>query len=576
MKRHSAHSNNNFRITLLMVLFFVFFAIILIRLFYLQIIRHDYYSASAENRHTEKQIIKSERGEIFVLDSSQNLQPIATNQKTYLLYGIPSMIENATATIAQIEKVIPFDDEERWQIYLKLTKPNDPYEPIRKNLTQKQKRALERLEIENIGFEENLKRFYPQNNLYSDVLGFLGFSNDERIGQYGIEEYFEKNLAGESKTIKIEKDPKGRLISFGKNDLLSQQKGESVLLTIDPTVQFKSCEILKKWQEAMLAEDGTLIIMEPYTGKIISMCDVPSFDLNNYSQVANANIYFNKAVTESYEPGSVFKPLTMAMAIELGKVSPDTKYFDEGFMQLGTDTIRNADSKTYGEVDMIQVLEDSINTGVATIALEKIGKNNFKKYVEGFGFGEKTNINLPAESSGTISSLNSKSDIYTATASYGQGIMTTPLQITSAFSVIANGGILMKPQIVEKLISEKGKEENFESQQVRRVISSKTANVLKAMLVSVVKNGHGARAGVNHYYVAGKTGTANIADPRGGYSEQTIHTFVGFAPVEIPKFVIFLKLSRPKNVRFSSDSAAPAFAEIAEFLLQYYQVPPDY
>lgn len=575
----NSHSPNK-RITLLIVLFFIFFIALIARLGYLQIIKHDYYLSLAERRRTDEIVVKPARGEIKLAENVS----IATNSEKYLLYAVPSLVVNPTSTIALIEKVIPFTDEERWQIYLKLNEPNDPYEPLLHYLERDKKEKIENIfnlpENESykneIGWQPEIKRIYPQNELYSQVLGFVGFLNDERMGQYGIEEYFEKELAGEQKKIKVERDPKGRLISFEKTDLQNLEKGSDVILTLDANVQFKACEILKKWQAGMLAEDGEVIVMEPQTGKILALCETPNFDLNNYSQVNSSNIYSNKAISQAYEPGSVFKPVTMSAGIELGKVTPETKFNDEGFLKFGPDTIRNAAGRSYGEITMISALENSVNTALATVGLS-VGRTNLKDYAEKFGFGEKTGITLPAESPGNINALNFKGEVYTATASYGQGIMTTLLQLATAYSAIANDGILMQPQIVSEIISPQGEIKKYEPQEIRRAISSKTANIIKAMLVSVVKNGQAKKAGVNHYYVAGKTGTANIADPNGGYLENAVnHTFVGFAPVNNPKFVIAIKLTKPKNVAYSSDSAAPAFGELAEYLLKYYQIPPDF
>jgi len=572
------------------VLFLILTGLVIGKLFYLQVLKHDFYLSRAESRHVQLKELTPERGGIYTLaydkdSQKEKLYPLAINQQLYLLYGVPAEIKDATATIELIERVLPMTDEKRWQIFLRLNK-KDPYEPIHHYVTQEQKEKIEKLfaqnksasggSIKEIGFKPETKRVYPQNNLFSHVLGFLGYEGDKRVGQYGIEEYFENDLAGREGKLKIEKDLRGRLISFGQTEVIPVQNGADLILTLDPAVQFKACSVLSEWIEKTAAEDGTAIVLDPGSGQILAMCNKPDFDLNNYSHVEDINIYSNKAISQAYEPGSIFKAITMAAAIDLERVEPNTTFEDKGFVQFGSDIIRNANNKVYGQVSMVKVLEDSINTGAVFAAL-KCGKKNFKKYVEKFGFGKKTGISLPAESPGDISSLNYKSDIYTATASYGQGIMTTPLQMIMAYGAIANGGILMKPQIVLEKRYPNGKVEKFEPKQVRRVISSKTANVLKAMLVSVVKNGHGSRAGVKGYYVAGKTGTANIARRGGkGYTQETNHTFIGFAPVDNPKFVTLVKLSKPKNVRFSSDSAAPAFAEIAEFLLHYYQVPPDF
>lgn len=575
-------SNLNPRITFLKMLFFVLVLMVISRLFYLQVLRYDYYESQAQIQHSSLEEIVPNRGTIYVQDTKNNnaLLPVAQNQEFYLFYGVPVEIENVTTTIALIEKILPMNDQERWQTFLKLDKHNDPYEPIRKYLTRGEKEALEKLEIAGTGFKPQIKRIYPQNNLFAHALGFLGFKKDVRVGQYGIEEYFENDLAGKSNLVKLEKDPKGRIIGFAENELSKISDGVDIVLTLDPVIQFKVCSILEDWQEKMLAEDATAIVVNPSDGYILAMCNKPDFDLNNYSQVENSNIYLNKAVSEPYEPGSVFKAISMAAAIDLEKVGPDTQYNDQGFVQFGPDIIHNADQKKYGLVNMTQVLEDSINTGIIFAAL-KIGHNNFKQYLANFGFDQQTGISLPSEAPGNLLSLKNKSDIYLATASYGQGIMVTPIQLVMSYVAIANGGILMQPQILLEKIYDNGEKESFDTentgQQVRRVISSKTANILKAMLVSVVKNGHGSRAQIDGYYVAGKTGTADIAMGKGkGYTGQTTHTFVGFAPVDEPKFVILVKFSKPKNVRFSSDSSAPAFAEMAKFLLQYYQVPPDY
>ncbi len=567
------------RITLVQVLFLILSLIIVGKLFYLQILKHDYYNNLADERHKKLETLVPERGKIYALTHNKEkgeteLYPLAINQQFYLLYGVPSLIKNVTSTIELIEKVLPLTDEERWQTFLHLNK-NDPYEPIRHFVTQEQKEKLEKLNIEGLGFQNEIKRIYPQNNLFSHLLGFLGYQGNKRLGQYGLEEYFENDLAGRPGIMSLEKDPKGRLISLGNTITAPAQEGVDLVLTLDPAIQFKVCTALAEQVKKMAAIDGTVIVLKPDDGQILALCNQPDFDLNNYSQVSDINIYLNKAVSEAYEPGSVFKAITLAAALDLGKVGPETIHDDKGFVQFGPDIIRNAQNKTYGRVTMTQVLENSINTGAVFAAL-KTGKDNFKKYVEKFGFGEKTGIELPVEHPGDISSLKKKSDIYTATASYGQGILTTPLQLVMAYGAIANDGILMRPQIVLEKRFSNGEVKKIEPKENRRVISSRTANILKAMLVSVVKNGHAKGAQIAGYYVAGKTGTANIASPGGGYGQETNHTFVGFAPVDKPSFVILVKLSQPKNARFAEGTAVPVFAEIAKFLLQYYQTPPEY
>jgi cell division protein FtsI/penicillin-binding protein 2 len=272
----------------------------------------------------------------------------------------------------------------------------------------------------------------------------------------------------------------------------------------------------------------------------------------------------------------------MAASINEGKVTPQSTYEDRGYLKIEgwPKPIKNSDYESYGGhgvVDMTSVLENSLNTG-AIFAMQRAGAETFARYVADFGFGEKTGVELEAESSGNIESLKRKTirPVEAATASFGQGITVTPLQLAAAFAVIANGGILMKPYLVGEIVNPDGSKVRTQPQQIRRVISERTALLVAGMMVKVIEHGHAKRAAVKGYYVAGKTGTAQVADKvRAGYSDQTIHTFVGFAPVDDPKIVMVVRLDNPKDVRFADSSAAPLFGELAEFILNYYQVPKE-
>ncbi len=563
------------RITLIGVLFFVLAVLIIAKLFYLQIIRHRHYENLANQKYGQEEMIEGVRGRIYTLadvKAGDQLYLLAGNQELYLLYGVPAVIKDATSTIAALEKTITLSDEERWQMYLSLIK-DDPYEPLRHYLTKEEKDKIEKMKLTGIGLQPENKRIYYEDNLFSHLLGFVGYRGDKRVGQYGIEEYFEKDLAGKGGLVKIERDPLGRLIIFGKNELPAIENGADIVLGLDPTVQFKICSLLEEWVKKMAADDGSVVAVEPQTGRIIALCNKPDFNPNDYQTAPNNQIFLNQAISGAYEPGSVFKSITMSAAVDLEKVTPETTYVDEGFVKFGKDVIHNAKNKIYGKVNMVGVLDNSINTG-AVFAAQQIGHDSFKDYVEKFGFGKKTGIMLPVEHPGNLATLNKKGEIYTATASYGQGIMVTPLQLAMAYSAIANGGILMKPLLVVEEKFADGKIKKFEPEEVRRVIETKTANVIKAMLVSVVKNGHSRAADIAGYNIGGKTGTANIPQKGGGYGEETIHTFAGFAPAENPKFVLVIKMTRPKNSVFAEGSVVPAFAEMAKFLLNYYQVKP--
>ncbi|MFH1187308.1 MAG: penicillin-binding transpeptidase domain-containing protein, partial [bacterium] len=294
-----------------------------------------------------------------------------------------------------------------------------------------------------------------------------------------------------------------------------------------------------------------------------------------YSKVGeDISVFNNQAILHAYEPGSIFKAVTMAAALDLDKVTPDTKYNDEGFVKVDRFTIRNSDGMANGWQTMTQVLEKSLNTG-AIFAAKQIGNKEFLNYVQKFGFGNKVGIEMGGEALGDINSLKNLNDVYTFTASFGQGITVTPIQMINAFAAIANDGKLMKPYLVDQIIDCDGKSAKTLPQQVRQVISPRAAILLKAMLVSVVNKGYDKKAFVKGYNLAGKTGTAQVSDAGGGYSEDKFnHSFVGFGPVDDPQFVILIKINSPHDVRFASTSTAPIFGKLAEFILKYYEIPP--
>lgn len=318
-----------------------------------------------------------------------------------------------------------------------------------------------------------------------------------------------------------------------------------------------------------------MVIIDPKTGQILAMADYPDFDSNLFNKVENPSVYRNHAVSEAYEPGSVFKPVTMAAGLDAEVITPNETYEDTGSVVYDEFVIKNALDRTFGIQTMTQVLEQSINTG-AIYVVNKTGAEKFLDIVQKFGFGAPTGTTLPAESAGNIKNLKGGGEVHYATASFGQGITVTTLQLAQAFAAIANQGKLMKPQIVESISRPDGTIQKFEPQMLRQVISPKAANTLAAMLVSVVEVGHGKRAGVPGYFIGGKTGTAQVAKADGpGYDpDKTVGTFAGFGPVDDPAFAMVVKIVNPRAVRFAESSAAPAFGEMAQYLLNYFQIPP--
>ncbi len=562
------------RLTFLAAAIFLFSGFVIYRLFILQVMQHPFYAALASDQHDIYEKLIPERGEILVHDkfTGDRLYPVATNKTYHLVYAIPKQIEDPKKTA---DAIAPLLDVKPEDILPRLEKKDDLYEPLKRQVPDETMEKIKALNITGIKSSEDSYRYYPEGKYFSHIIGFVGFQGDERIGQYGLEGYFEKELAGQTGFLQAQMDANGRWITVGNSKIQEAVDGSSLVLTIDRTVQFTVCDKLAKAVQKHGADSGSAIVINPKTGAIIAMCNAPDYDPNKYNEVKDASVYINRAIYAEYEPGSVFKAMTMAAALNEGAVGPNSKYTDTGSVEIGKYTIRNADNKVYGEQTMTQVLENSINTG-AMYAAEKVGNEKFRKYMQDFGFGEKTGVTLQTETAGDIGSLDQMKDIYRATASFGQGLTVTPLQLIDAYAAIANGGKLMKPYLVDEIISPDDYHKKTEPEEVRQVLSSKTAATLGAMLVQVVENGHGKNAGVHGYYIAGKTGTAQVPKKDGvGYDpSKNIGSFAGFGPVEDPVFAMVVRIDVPRDVMWAESSAAPLFGEIADFLLNYYEVPP--
>ena len=561
-------------------LFILFFAVVIgVKLFVLQIIDHGFYQALASGQHEILRELIPERGNVFIHDyKDETLVPLATNQRLAFIYADPRKINQPDDTAQALGEIFGYDEERIATLEKRLDQPNDPYEPIERQVSDEILDQVIALELSGIFYTRELSRLYPEQGVGGHVIGFVGSDESgNKAGRYGIEGYFNQILAGTPGFLRSERDIAGRLIAVAERSLEPAIDGADIVLTIDRTIQFKACSSLLAAVTKHGADSGSIIILDPKTGKIFAMCAVPDFDPNHYSQVESIDQFNNPVIFDSYEPGSVFKPMTMAAAVDVNAVTPATHFTDVGSVMVDgwPKPLGNAEGKVYGDVDMTQVLEDSINTGMI-FSMRAMGQQTFVDYVKRFGFGQKTDVELETEATGNISSLDKSSEIYAATATFGQGITVTPLQIAMAYSAIANGGMLKKPQIVDEIRYTDGTVEKRTPQDVAQVIDEKTSRMLGAMLVSVIEHGHGKRAGVPGYYIAGKTGTAQVARTDGiGYSnDYTIGSFAGFGPVEDPKFTMVVRIDNPRDVVWAESTAAPLFGEMAQFLLQYFEVPP--
>lgn len=559
------------RVYALYLIIFLLASGVFFRLFFLQVSSYGYYKKLAANQHSILEDIFPQRGEIFLQDSGSPY-PVAVNKDSKMAYAVPREMTDPTQVTRKLSEVLGLGESDLQE---KLSKPNDMYEVLKHRLSDDEVAKLNDLGLEGVHLSAESYRYYPAENLASQILGFVGWRDNGLGGRYGIENYFDTKLSGHPGKLSQDKSNSGFWIPTGDKDIVPAENGDDLVLTIDHIIQYETEKVLKSAIAKFQAQRGTIIVMEPGTGRILSMASYPDFNPNKY-QGEDMGSFRNLAVSDPYECGSIMKTITLASSIDAGKVSPDTTFVDTGSVKEAGFTIQNANYKAYGRQTMTQVLDMSINTG-AIFAQQELGNANFLDYLKRFGLGSTTGIDLPGESAGNISNLkNSRIDINFFTASFGQGITTTPLQMVTAYNALASGGKLMKPAIIEKVIHPDGTQEEIEPQEVRQAVTEKTADEVAMMLRSVVVNGEGKMANVPGYLIGGKTGTAQVASSEAkGYQEgQNIGSFAGFAPVDNPRFTVLVRIDNPKGVNWAESSAAPTWGELMKFLLNYKNIQP--
>ncbi len=575
LKKASTTDN---RLRLVALFFFALAGWVLVRLFILQVVEHDYYSLFALNSHEIYQQLHPKRGEILFQDTRTKQEyPVAVNKQYYLIYAVPKDIPAAevATTSAQLAALFGYDTEEKkQQLTERLNKNTQVYRPLEKKVPEETMLAIKAKNLAGIYATPQEFRYYPEGNIAGPLLGFVNFNDaGDMVGNYGVEGYWNKKIAGKPGFVLGARGALGSWITLAGRTLHPSEDGADLLLTIDRTLQYMACERLRQGLVEYQAKSAALVMMDPKTGAILAMCSLPDFDPNNYSSITDLSVFNNRTVFTPYEPGSVFKPITMAIALELGLVQPETTFVDPCERKIAEYTIHNALDKCYGRQTMIGVLENSINTGMIWIE-EKIGSEKFKKYAEKFGFGERTGITLGSEAPGDISSLSKKSPIYGAVGSFGQGLTATPIQLAAAYSALVNDGQLPKPYLVEEVRYPDGHKDKTLPQLVEQVISPRAAKLISGMLVSVVDKGASYRlAKFPDYYIGGKTGTAQIAG-QGGYGDRTNQTLVGFATARDPRVVVVVKYEEPAR-KFAESTAAPVFHDIMKFVLDYYTIPKE-
>lgn len=544
-------------------------AALLGRLSYLQILSHGFYKALAQGQQTLPYIAKGERGDIFSQNKQGDLHTVATHDTVTLVFATPSEVENQQDTAKTLASILTVEES---FIQEQLSHADSLFEVLKRKLSQDEEETIAKASLPGIYLKKESVRRYPQETFASQV---LGFTNQDEQGQYGLEEYYQEELEGKEGFFTSMRNVGGYLAAESKEAL---EDGSDLLLTIDYNIQAQAEAMLRREQQNLKFEAASVIVMEPSSGRIMALASIPNFDPNEYGDVKNLAVFQNPAIQSLFEPGSVFKPLTMAGAIDEGALKPETMYEDKGVVRIGGYKVLNYDERIWGTRSMTEVLEFSINTG-AVFAQQQLGNAKFLQALERFGMFYPTGIDLAGETYSSNQELKKGYDINFATASFGQGIEMTPIQLMRAYSALANKGIMVKPYVVEKRM-EGNKEYIAEPEFSLPVISPKTASLVTQMMVNVIEQGFSKRAKIPGYYLAGKTGTAQVAwsalgQNKSGYSDKTVQSFMGFAPAYDPRFLILVKLDNPQT-KTAEYSAMPLFRELAKYIIDYLEIPPDY
>ncbi len=558
------------RISFLVLAIIIFIVIFTAQFFSKSILDHTSISAWAKDQYIIEEQLPYERGEIFLSDKKypSGYYPMALNDDRYQVLVVPKNVVNPRNTADKLSQMIGKDSNE---IFDEINNDKLYVPPIAKGLDKEKADAIVQANLEGVMIMAEQARLYPEDNLASQVMGFVDAGG---IGRYGLEGYYNDDLTGKSGEISAEKDILGRFISIGSQ--VDPEDGANIYSTIDRNIQYVSQEYLKNAISEMQADDGTIIIVNPEDGSILSMASTPDFNPNEYDKVAeeHPDYFTNSVVSDVWEPGSIMKPIVMSMAIDLGKVEPDTQDNFGGSVTIQGYTIKNAMDRTFGRETMTKVLENSDNIAMTWLS-QKMSDEEMYNYFSDYGFGNYSGIDLEGDATGYILDLADWREISHATMSFGQGISVTPLQMVMAFSTLANDGKLMKPRVVNKIVKSNGEEINIGPEEVKQVVKEETANKITDMLVSVVNNGYDLQGRVEGYKIAGKTGTAQIPDENGGYKEKEfIHSFAGYFPADDPQYTMLIILKNPKKYNFASSTCAPYFSKLARWLLNYSEIKP--
>ena len=556
--------NWRYRFTLLFFLFL--FSLIISRLFYWQVVRAQELSALGQAQYDMQVMMTAQRGEIRTSDGF----PIAANKLAYLVYVNPKEVKDKKKTADVVGKLLDINSA---TISAQLEKDKF-WVPLKSRVSNELKEKISSKKLPGIGFQEQSLRMYPEASTAAKIIGFVG--KDEQgtdKGYFGLEGYYDLQLRGKDGVAIITKDAKGKPILANMSDKNGKVDGRNLQLHIDRSIQFMLDEELKKGIAQYGAVGGMAAIIDPKTGGMIALSAFPTFDPGQYQKFSDKE-YSNQVISYAYEPGSTFKPLVMAAALDAELVKPETPCsICGGPVKIGEYDIKTWNEKYNPNATMTDVIVHSDNTGMVFTG-RMLGLDRMLRYFDAFGVGSPTGIDLQGEVYPSIRDRDSWYEIDQATATFGQGLMVTPIQLLTAFTAIANEGKRMEPHIVKSVETPEGDEIAIPPQVLSTPISPKTAKVVTEMMVKAVDMGEAKFAKPKGYRIAGKTGTAQI--PVAGHYDpkNTIASFIGFAPADNPKFVMLVVVDRPKSSIYGAETAAPIFFKVAKNILTYYDIPP--
>ncbi|AJE02367.1 penicillin-binding protein [Geobacter pickeringii] len=563
--RYDAEKWTTLRIRFIGGFFVLLFVLTVSRAFYLQVVKRDYLLKLADRQHQKIVPLTPARGTIY----DANGAALAVSVEMDSCYAEPKSIEDLNDAAAKLAPVLGMAKETA----LRKLQGNKNFVWLQRRLTPDVVKRIKALELEGVGFVKETKRFYPNSEIAAHVIGFTGLDPE---GLEGVERRYDSTILGGTGYLVTERDALGRDVAFKGQVVQNGAQGHNVVLTLDKNIQYIAEKELEKAVVGSGARAGTAIVMEPQTGKVLAMANYPTFNLNVPASAPPA-VWRNRAVADSFEPGSTFKVFLIASALEEKVIRPTDGFNCEGgSYSIGGRTIH--DTHKYGRLSIAEILKYSSNIGAAKIG-SRLGASRLYAYLKNFGVGERSGVDLPGEVAGSLRNAASWYGIDLATISFGQGVTASSVQLATAFSAIANGGVLMKPYLVEKITDNEGNVvTSFGPQPRHRVISPETAKSVARMMEGVaVEGGTGTNAAVEGYRVAGKTGTAQKVDPvtRGYSLTKRTASFIGFVPADRPRLTILVVVDEPKTSPYGGVVAAPAFSAIALQSLCYLKVPPD-